>query len=78
MRFNCSALVLDFTAYTRDSYVPTEELGQVTRVAKHPDSVAQSNGFDYVIEECSSLPTKMRGYAVFLQPRLSPDVERNV
>jgi hypothetical protein len=52
MRFKSAALVLDFTAYTRDFIVPKDssprELGQVTSVAKQPDSAVQFNGFENV------------------------------
>jgi hypothetical protein len=52
MWFNSSALVLDFTAYTRNSYVPkdgsSKELGQLTSVAKQLDPAAQSSGCENV------------------------------
>jgi hypothetical protein len=47
MRFNCSALVLDFTAYTRDFIHPTE-FGQVISVAKQPEYASHTNGFENV------------------------------
>jgi hypothetical protein len=53
MRFNSSAPVFDFTAYTRDFIRPSKdgsqkELGQVISVAKQPDPAAQSKGFENV------------------------------
>jgi hypothetical protein len=52
MRFNSSALVFDFTTYTRDfvlTYSSPTELGKVTSVAKQQDTVAQSKGCENVV-----------------------------
>jgi hypothetical protein len=48
MQFNSSAIVLDFTAYTRNFRDSPKESGQVTSVAKKSDSATQSNGFENV------------------------------
>jgi hypothetical protein len=43
-------------------------------VAKEPGTAAQFNGFEND-EKCSYLPTKTRGFAILIQPQLSPAME---
>jgi len=52
-QFNSSILVLKFTAYIRNFICPQRQqskgIGQVTLVAKRPDTATQSNAFENVV-----------------------------
>jgi hypothetical protein len=75
--------VLDFIAYTRDFiHLPKTKVQRswVRRPQWLSNQTLLPNPTVLIVltEKCSYMPTKMRGYAIFLQSQLSPDAKRNI